>query len=83
MFRMNRCYDRPMNYSAESSFKYSSTGMGMGASEYPQAVPEGNMMHMDGMDMNMGMMGCQMTPVYECPQERVCHKEFVHEVPQE
>ena len=26
-------------------------------------------------------MGCYMQPIYECPQERVCHKEFVHEVP--
>ena len=25
--------------------------------------------------------GCDMPPVQECPQERVCHREIVHNVP--
>ena len=27
---------------------------------------------------NMGMSSCP--PIYECPQERCCHREFHHEV---
>lgn len=25
--------------------------------------------------------GCNQQPIYECPQEKVCTKVFVHEVP--
>lgn len=33
-------------------------------------------------DGGMGMMaGCSMMPVYECPQERVCHRYICYEVP--
>lgn len=32
------------------------------------------------MPMNSGMMGCPMPPVYECPQERVVNRDFVHNV---
>lgn len=77
MFRNNRCYDRPMTYSSES-MQFSSTNMN---AEYPAAMPQ-----VDA-SMNMGMcpmpmVGCQMPPVQECPQERVCHREIQHEVPQ-
>lgn len=38
-----------------------------------------------GMDTDMmnnnGMCGCVCPPVYECPQERVCTRVIVHEVP--
>ena len=27
------------------------------------------------------MMGCPTTPVYECPQEKVCHRYINYEVP--
>lgn len=75
MFR-NRCCDRPTAYSADTSYKFMSTD---GPSAYPEAVP---MMGAQDVGMGMGMnAGCMMPPVYECPQERVCHKEFVHEVP--
>lgn len=32
---------------------------------------------------NEGMMspGCVMNPVYECPQERICERYIMHEVP--
>ena len=30
--------------------------------------------------MDMGMNGCNMPPIYECPQERCCHREIHHEV---
>ena len=34
------------------------------------------------MGMNMAMPdGCACPPVYECPQERVCERYIVHEVP--
>lgn len=65
-----------MSYSNETNTKFS---MGMGTTmgmdpqmDYPAAMP---------------MMGCcpqdcgDMPPVQECPQERVCHREFVHNVP--
>lgn len=38
--------------------------------EYPAAMP-----------MMGNTCGCDMPPVQECPQERVCHREFVHNVP--
>ena len=31
--------------------------------------------------MPKDMTSCQGTPVFEPMQERVCHKEFIHEVP--
>ena len=31
--------------------------------------------------MSMGMDGCNMAPIYECPQERCCHRYICHEVP--
>lgn len=71
-----RCCDRPNSYK-ETSMKYSSAEM----TEYPEAMPQA--MPTTGMGMGAGMMmpGCQMPPVYECPQERVVNREFVHEVP--
>ena len=43
-------------------------------------------MEINGTNMDMGscntpMMGCQTTPIYECPQERVCHRYINYEVP--
>ena len=38
----------------------------------------------DGMktkDMNMSCPDTSCPPITECPQERCCHREFVHEVP--
>lgn len=43
------------------------------------------------MPMGYGDMGCcdnaypgvVCPPIYECPQERVCHRYICHEVPQE
>lgn len=33
-------------------------------------------------ETSMGTMpGMMCSPIYECPQERVIHREFVHEVP--
>ena len=31
--------------------------------------------------MNMSMPGMVCAPIYECPQERVCHRYICHEVP--
>lgn len=36
---------------------------------------------MSGMSTYEAMPGMVCAPVYECPQERVIHREFVHEVP--
>ena len=30
---------------------------------------------------NNTMMGCSNPPIYECPQERVCHRYINYEVP--
>ncbi len=32
-------------------------------------------------DSEMMNMGCCEIPIYECPQERVCHRYICHEVP--
>lgn len=34
-----------------------------------------------GYGMGSAMMSTPCSPIYECPQERVIHREFVHEVP--
>lgn len=34
-------------------------------------------------DFGMPACGCPCPPVYECPQERVCERFIMHEVPQE
>lgn len=31
--------------------------------------------------MMNAMPGCVQNPIYECPQERVCHRYICHEVP--
>lgn len=67
MFK-NRCYDRPMSFNQSTSMNF------VVGDEYQPAMPNNGMMGMSG-------CGCTMPPVQECPQERVCHKEFVHEVP--
>ena len=51
--------------------------------EYENMDPNMNM-GMNGIDpniMNKNMDGCACPPVYECPQERVCTRVIVHEVP--
>lgn len=73
MFK-NRCCDRPMNYTSETSSKYT-VNMDGAAYGYPEAMPA-------GMPMTGGMdCGCDMPPVRECPQERVVNCEYVHNVP--
>lgn len=32
-------------------------------------------------DTNNMMMGCRQMPIYECPEENVCHRYFCYEVP--
>lgn len=73
MFNKNRCYDKSMNYSSETTFNFNE-GNGSAFSNmnaFPEAMPEMAPM------MNPC---CEMPPVYECPQERVCHREIVHNV---
>jgi len=75
MYKNKRCYERPMNYSKDTSYKYQEE---LSANDYPEAMPQNKMYNYMG---GSPMMGCEMTPVYECPQERICHREFIHEVP--
>ena len=72
MYKDKRCFDN-------DSYKFTANVNG---EVYPEATMPGmdNSYMMSGMGMNMNM-GCEMPPVYECPQERVCHREFVHNVP--
>lgn len=56
--------------------------------EYTESKSEssyvGNKPMYGGTTMNMGcsaLPGCVMPPVYECPKERVIHREIMHEVP--
>lgn len=72
-----RCCERPMSYQ-ETSMSYTNTE----ASDYPEAMSGYSMPQAMETGYGMPMMpGCQMPPVYECPQERVVNREFVHEVP--
>ena len=70
LLRNNRCYERPsMNVEQSTTI----------------SAENSNMMSQD-MGMGMGMMSgcpssCVCPPVYECPQERVCHRQTVIEVP--
>lgn len=75
MYKYKRCYESPMNYSKETSYKHHEEIV---PNEYPEAMPQNKMYSSMG---GYPMMGCQVPPIYECPQERVCHREFVHEVP--
>ena len=40
-----------------------------------------NMSETMEMGCGMSMPGCVMPPVYECPEERVIHREICHTVP--
>ena len=40
------------------------------------------MPNMDKMNYDGNMMGtCQTNPIYECPEERVCHRYICYDVP--
>ena len=68
-----------MNYYNESKTYESET------KKYDKNMQTG----MDGCSgNNVGMMempgcGCAIMPVYECPQERVCHRYICYDVPQD
>lgn len=59
--------------------------------EYPEAkeMPKQEVPRQEMMGMGMGECcqccqccpGIVCPPIYECPTERVCHRQFVHEVP--
>lgn len=45
-------------------------------------MPAGDMGSMNNMDhMAMDMGCCQSMPIYECPEERVCHRYICYDVP--
>ncbi len=58
------------------------------AGAMPKAEMPKDMKYPEAKEMMMGanpccqpMPGCVCPPVYECPQERCCHREIIHEVP--
>ena len=63
-------YNEPKAYESETN-KYDKGNMQM---------KEGKTSCQTGADMYG--MGCCMMPVYECPQERVCHRYICYDVPQ-
>ncbi len=69
MYMKNNCMDYP---EAKEMPKY----------EVPRQEMAGDCCCM-GMGMGMGESypGIVCPPVYECPTERVCHRQFVHEIP--
>lgn len=75
MFRNRRCFDEQIN--VNNSFEFDSN--------FDKSMNNnfGNqMMYQNNMGMQtQAAQGCVMPTVYECPQERVCHKEIIHEVP--
>lgn len=44
---------------------------------------DNNMMKDTSCNMGDTLPGVVCPPVYECPEERVCHRYICHEVPQE
>lgn len=67
-----------MNFEQISKSKYEETKMNDGAM--------GASMSMDGCCGGMGIpmgMPNMCTPIYECPEERVCHRYICYEVPHE
>lgn len=73
MLKNNRDCGGKMDMKYESKYD-----MGNMTNEYMATIPA-------GMDMNSCcgdiMPGVVCPPVYECPQERVCHRTICHEVP--
>jgi len=72
----------------KTEMKYESKyGMGDMSQEYMTAatMPAMYGMPVMGMEMNSccgeNIPGSVCPPVYECPQERVCHRTICHEVP--
>ncbi len=76
MFRDERCYD--MNNSAMTPAKDKKDKFEH--FDIPQNMPN---MNYQMPNMNCPMPGMVCPPIYECPQERCCHREIVHEMPQE
>lgn len=71
-------FNESYNQETEIKKSYDKTNLGAGV-----AAGEGMQMGCDGKMMGgmNAMPNCCATPVYECPQERVCHRYICHEVP--
>ena len=46
-----------------------------------EGMPSADMNMMEGATMPMMGGCCQSMPVYECPEERVCHRYICYDVP--
>ncbi|MBQ6841128.1 MAG: hypothetical protein IJO63_03330 [Bacilli bacterium] len=46
-----------------------------------ETMPAGDMNNMESAGMQMGAGCCPSMPVYECPEERVCHRYICYDVP--
>ena len=77
MLKSNRDCSGKMDMKYEQKYD-----MGTMNSEYmAAAMPTSNSMYMmEGCPVET-MPGVVCPPVYECPQERVCHRTICHEVP--
>lgn len=65
-------FNESATYETEVKKTFDKTNMGMGSQT---GGCEGSMM------MDAPMTGCCSMPIYECPQERVCHRYICYEVP--
>lgn len=55
--------------------------VGMNTAAYQPSTPMNTCPNMMS-SVSASMPGMVCAPVYECPQERVIHREIMHEVPQ-
>lgn len=70
-------FNESKTYETETKKSYDKTNMQTGMDG--AACTSGMMMDMPG----MGCCGCNMMPIYECPQEIVCHRYICYDVPQD
>lgn len=64
-------------FETEMKKSYDKTGFGTPATETQNKASSCDKTMM----ANPNMTACGAMPIYECPQERVCHRYICHEVP--
>lgn len=75
MFKKDRCFEETSKMNASATFDGNEMNMDMNYSAMA-SMPGANCCPMNP------CMPTMCPPVYECPQERVCHRTINYEVPQ-
>lgn len=73
-------FNESYNQETEVKKSYDKTNMQMNNDGGSSCCSCGSGMNM-GMPTAMPQYGCSMMPIYECPQERVCHRYVCYDVP--